>query len=370
MSHLKERKEKNCLNCNAQVAGRYCNICGQENIEPKESVIHLVNHFFQDVTHFDGKFFSTLWLLMVRPGFLSKEYVNGRRASYLNPIRMYVFTSAIFFLIFFTMIGSKTKKTEEQEKYNATAFTEKLKLRLEAINTAISFTGDSGAAMKMKAQIASLQQQINIIKKDSMGGEKFFTEQQGEDGFINFTNDKYSSLKSYDSIQKTLPEKARDNFIERKLIYKSMEVKEKYKKDKGAVKEKLIENFFHKFPQIMFLSLPVFALILQLLYIRRKDFFYVNHLIFTVHLYIFTFIALIFLFLFQKLDEQTHWGIFALLEVFLSIAIVFYQYKSLRNFYQQRRAKTIVKFFILNFLSLLFMVILFSIFFLFSFFQI
>src|SRR5204862_2249809 len=99
--------EKNCLNCNAQLQGKYCHICGQEHIEPKETAWHLVSHFFQDITHFDGKFFSTLKLLVFRPGFLSREYMAGRRASYLNPVRMYVFTSAIFFLLFFSFFRSK-----------------------------------------------------------------------------------------------------------------------------------------------------------------------------------------------------------------------------------------------------------------------
>ena len=46
LSHSKERKEKNCLNCNTEVQGRYCHVCGQENIEPKETVWGLVTHFF------------------------------------------------------------------------------------------------------------------------------------------------------------------------------------------------------------------------------------------------------------------------------------------------------------------------------------
>ena len=65
MSHFKERKEKKCLNCNAIVHDRFCGICGQENIEPKESAWHLINHFFQDITHFDGKFFSSLKYLEI-----------------------------------------------------------------------------------------------------------------------------------------------------------------------------------------------------------------------------------------------------------------------------------------------------------------
>src|SRR5262249_31151697 len=66
---------------------------------------HMVTHFFNDITHFDGKFFVTLKDLLFRPGFLSKEYMKGRRASYLHPVRMYVFTSAIFFLLFFSIFS-------------------------------------------------------------------------------------------------------------------------------------------------------------------------------------------------------------------------------------------------------------------------
>lgn len=103
MSHLPYRKEKNCLNCGSEVFGPFCHHCGQENIEPKESTLNLINHFFQDFTHFDGKFFSTLKVLILKPGFLSSEYILGRRTKYLNPVRMYIFTSAIFFFIFFSI---------------------------------------------------------------------------------------------------------------------------------------------------------------------------------------------------------------------------------------------------------------------------
>jgi hypothetical protein len=77
-------------------------------------VWHLVQHFFNDITHFDGKFFSTVKLLLRKPGFLSAEYIAGRRMSYLNPIRMYVFTSAFFFIILFSL-----KKPEDMVKPDA-----------------------------------------------------------------------------------------------------------------------------------------------------------------------------------------------------------------------------------------------------------
>jgi hypothetical protein len=100
VSHVPQRKEKDCLNCGTIVQGRYCHVCGQENVVPKETFWHMVTHFFYDITHFDSKFFESVRDLVLRPGFLSKEYMLGRRAGYLHPVRMYVFTSAIFFLLF------------------------------------------------------------------------------------------------------------------------------------------------------------------------------------------------------------------------------------------------------------------------------
>ena len=92
MPHLPERSEKVCLNCKADLIGRFCHICGQENVEPKEGFWHMVTHFVFDLFHFDGKFLSTLKYLLFKPGYLSKEHLIGKRASYLHPIRMYVFT--------------------------------------------------------------------------------------------------------------------------------------------------------------------------------------------------------------------------------------------------------------------------------------
>ena len=71
----------------------------------------MVVPFFQDITHYDGKFVGSIRYLLTKPGFLTTEYMAGRRASYLHPIGMYVFTSAIFFIIFFSISGSENIKS-------------------------------------------------------------------------------------------------------------------------------------------------------------------------------------------------------------------------------------------------------------------
>lgn len=91
------RKEKNCLNCGTEVPERYCTHCGQENAVPHETFTHLVKHFVADIFHYDSQFLTTLKYLLFKPGFLSREYMAGKRVRYVNPIKLYVFISFVFF---------------------------------------------------------------------------------------------------------------------------------------------------------------------------------------------------------------------------------------------------------------------------------
>jgi hypothetical protein len=367
VSHLKERKEKNCLNCNAHVYGTYCHICGQENIEPTESVWHLVAHYFYDITHFDGKFFSTLKYLIWRPGFLPAEYARGRRASYLNPIRMYVFTSAFFFLIFFSFINPKQHETEEKEDTNAAQILTKLEKQKKNLLKELRKETDSSEIMDLKMLLSSTDANIDSIKIDSSAISRL---KINSDDFLlgNSRLDRQTDKKTYDSLQATLALEERDGYITRLVKYKKFDLNSRYKSDK-AIFNALKEDFVHRFPQFLFVSLPFFALILKLLYARGKKFYYANHVIFTLHLYIFVFIALLGVFSLSRLGDLTHYGILKTLGSIIIALIFFYLYKAMRNFYQQRRAKTIVKFLALNFLFMIVQLFLFVFFVLYTMFM-
>lgn len=112
MSHKKYRTETNCLNCGAEVTGKFCPNCGQENLETRENFFHLAFHFVSDYFHFDSKFFRSLIPLFTKPGFLTKEYWEGRRVHYIHPLRLFFFITILFAIstsYFYNRFGEEMK---------------------------------------------------------------------------------------------------------------------------------------------------------------------------------------------------------------------------------------------------------------------
>ena len=89
-----------CPNCGADVHGKYCSACGQKRIEKHEFALrHFAGHLLHEITHLDSnKIIRTLKALVFQPGLLTKEYLAGRKGQYINPIRIYLTVSAIYFL--------------------------------------------------------------------------------------------------------------------------------------------------------------------------------------------------------------------------------------------------------------------------------
>ena len=382
MSHLKERKEKNCLNCSAEVVGRYCHVCGQENLEPKETVWHLIQHFFNDITHFDGKFFSTVKYLMKKPGFLSKEYMAGRRMSYLNPIRMYVFTSAIFFIIVFSltkpenMIGSGAKpRTLAQLESRRAELTKESKSHedddddngdaLRAVNAQVAMIrkvyGDSTKRVFSRMELDELTLQAyndtlaaaGISAADRQRIEKYVKaveDPRSGTHIWGFDAGNYKTVEEYDSAEKKLPEDLRDGWLKRRIMHRLIILDEESHADKARFREHLVENVMHSFPKILFVSLPIFAMLLNILYFRHKQYLYVDHGIFTIHVYCATFVLMLTTILLAQVQGATPWGwvstVVTILIVAVNVYSLIYLYKAMRGFYRQRRAKTFLKYFI------------------------
>jgi len=401
VSHLKERKEKICLNCKADLHGRYCHVCGQENLEPKETVWHLIQHFFNDVTHFDGKFFSSVKYLLKKPGFLSLEYMVGRRASYLNPIRMYVFTSAIFFIILFSLKSPKDmvkttpdNQTNKKEVRQDLPGLEKQKTALEAKVKRIKDADDKKDTQEnldnLSVEIAAIRRKYgdtstrtfsegdraillvqgytdslqhsdlppsareSLRKVAAAKKEDLNDEEDGSD-FFGLHQGQYKSLAAYDSTERSLPDSLKDGWFKRLLMRRLVLTEEEFHKDRHGYFEHFAENMLHSFPKILFFSLPFFAFFLNILYFRHKQYYYVDHGIFTIHLYCATFILTLGIILLDKLSGFLGWGWFKVVAgfgIFLIILyMIIYLYKAMRRFYGQGRGKTFLKYFLVSVLA-------------------
>lgn len=88
----------NCHNCNTAVTGRFCTECGQKLELHRPTFGHFVGEGIESLTHADSRLWQTLWYLISKPAFLTKEFFDGRRARYLPPIRLYIVLSVAFFL--------------------------------------------------------------------------------------------------------------------------------------------------------------------------------------------------------------------------------------------------------------------------------
>jgi Protein of unknown function (DUF3667) len=89
-----------CANCGTPLNGKYCSACGQRHHDlPIHHFWHFVGEAAEDLTHADSRLWQTLIALLFRPGFLTREFLDGRRARYLPPVRLYLVVSVIFFVI-------------------------------------------------------------------------------------------------------------------------------------------------------------------------------------------------------------------------------------------------------------------------------
>lgn len=87
-----------CENCDAPLHGPFCHRCGQAAHSPVRSFAHAVEEVFESFWHLDGRIFRTLRRLLV-PGALAADYLAGRRAPYVAPMRLFVILCVLAFFV-------------------------------------------------------------------------------------------------------------------------------------------------------------------------------------------------------------------------------------------------------------------------------
>lgn len=95
-----------CANCGALIHGAWCSACGQK-AHVERSLAHAAHELVHGILHFDGKLWKTLPLLLFRPGRLTRDYIEGRRARHISPVALFLMTIFLMFLVFGFMGSSE-----------------------------------------------------------------------------------------------------------------------------------------------------------------------------------------------------------------------------------------------------------------------
>jgi hypothetical protein len=323
------RHENDCLNCGAVLQGKFCHVCGQENLQVKENFGHMMNHAISDYFHFDHQFFHTLKPLFFKPGHLTNEYMAGRRVQYLHPVKMYIFISLVYFLVLFQQKGNIVRVD------NPNMTTEQLNEAIKGIN--------KNAMLPRQAKDEAIKQlyfdngYVMINNHPEKDTSKKAKELMDNPRIVNPTTNDTTYVQYLANQSKLKPDK-RDGWFERYYNRKAFAIIQQ----KLNMKDIIEEGIKHDFPKMMFVLLPLFALILLISFYRSKK-YYVEHLIYAFHLHCFIFLFLAMLMALNFIiphnwDTLSGWLAFA-----AGLIIVWYIYKSLRVVYHRSAWRTITK---------------------------
>ncbi|MDN3672568.1 DUF3667 domain-containing protein [Flavobacterium branchiarum] len=346
MSKSALRKDKTCLNCRHVVEQKFCPNCGQENTDTRKTFHHLFIHFFEDLTHYENAFWRTIKNLLFKPSALTKEYLSGKRLSYLAPVRLYIFISFVTFLLiamFPVHVNDDVNETFDSD----------------SIQKQTSVIRDT---LKNNKDIKVLLDSNTISDEDKKDIQEVLNNPKSQKGsLIKFG---YKSVRELDSVQKygTKSEKLSDFSY---WINRKVQVIKDQNTGKQAI-NKFIENFIHNIPKILFIIMPFFAFFLWLFH-NKKRWYYFDHGIFTLHY--FSFLLLLFLILFSinkigNLIDSTFVNTIINFITFIGLAWMFYYFfPAHHRFYGETRTISFFKSMILLFINsffILFLLILYA----------
>lgn len=228
---LNADRSARCLNCGAPLNGPFCAQCGQRDIPPYPTVRELATDALSEFSGWDGRLLNTVRSLVARPGVLTHEFLEGRRARYISPLRLYLSASVVYFLL--------TAAVPEINFENGRS--------VSGLRIGVTKGTASSTAAERVADAAN----------DAMGKGQPITEAE-----------KQQALKDIQRAPKLM-----QPFLRRVVA------------DPDGFKRGLFETM----PKMLFALLPIFAAIVAVFYHGRK---YPEHLYFAIHLHAFIFLAL------------------------------------------------------------------------------
>ncbi len=313
-----------CLNCGTHLRGQYCGNCGQRARSRLISLWELIRDAFGDLFELDSRLWRTLVPLMIRPGQLTHDYLQGRRARFMPPFRMYLVLSLLFFLVaFFDPRETFGIFYEPQTLEDASDAD-----RLEPAEVADEVRRD-------------LAEEGIII--GAPGGLEESGEENGEGLNIRINGEDGATADcQVDEFQIDGPEWLKRRLTPERLVH----ICEQIKKDNGR---QFVQNLYDNVPIALIVLLPIMAFVLKALYPLSRR-YYVEHLLFFVHFHAFMFLILTLQILIGRLNSAlpTPEAIGVLLIVAASFYVPVYLFVSMRRVYGQGRLLTTTKYVVLT----------------------
>lgn len=260
----------NCLNCGTELKGPFCYFCGQPDRNFMRFFPVLLRDLMEDLFDLDSRFMRTMKPLLFKPGRLTRDYMEGRRFRYAPPMRLYIFSSIVFFLLA-ALMSSDSISIQGAPGDNV------------SIKVA-----DAPASKQQEVQDALDQLPADVRQK--VDGEKpvIAGEKKGSIGFkssdIQFNEKPWDRETNPVDIQ-WLPGWLNDR------INDEIENSPKKAEQINANPNLIVDKVFDILPATMFVLLPVVALIFKFWYLFARR-YYIEHLIFALHNHAFLFVSL------------------------------------------------------------------------------
>lgn len=338
---LKPRRvagSEHCLNCGTKLQGPFCHYCGQPDKRLLRFFPVLIREFFEDFLELDTRFSRTMKPLLFQPGRLTRDYLDGRRFRYTPPMRLFIFSSMLFFILAATLASDAIQVGD---------------VRFDGNDVDVATLADS-------EQLAALPEDVRQEVMDEIERERARAAEAWEDTRDKSAPDEPQAVEKEDwSIRFNDEDWDRET---NPLIIPGMpdsfnewindEIEESPQKAKEIEENPniIVDEFFELLPATMFIMLPIVALLFKFWYLFARK-YYVEHLIHALHNHTFLFVALTITLLNNALiewrdpgGESAFWQSLSWLSVAIYFWIPIYLLISLRTVYRQNWFLTVCKY--------------------------
>jgi hypothetical protein len=369
---------ENCLNCGEVLTGQHCSHCGQRARVRVISLWGMLKDVTGDVLDWDSRVWRTLRPLAFKPGWLTQQFLLGRRASFTPPFRMYLILSVAFFLL--ASMGDPGSDIEFRNDSEGTGFMigpheEKPPAGPAETNSASTVAKSPPGATNAKPPAATGAEHAPTssqgIQSDAAPGQPLdAATQQAIDAVVKRIPDVAERESVRTELQQELAKApAGDRERVAKVIADPCSP-ENFKLDFGGSepfearlrlacrkvmsdKQSFGRAVFANMPKAMFVFLPLMAAVMTVLYVGSRR-YYVEHLVFFVHYHAFFFLGGLVILLAERLADaeggpvgRIFDTVADLLEFVFVFYLPWYLFRAMRRVYGQGRFWTLTKFSVL-----------------------